>query len=146
MKNILFFVLLAFSCAPKSSDKENTLAQIDNSEVMQYAVIGKTIYENHCGNCHQEDGRGLGKLIPPLRDSDYLKASVHRAVWIMKHGQEGKIIVNDQEYNQAMPANPTLTPLEISQISTYLYNIWGLKEGVISPNQVQEYLNEEPEF
>lgn len=141
----LALVALLFSCAPKASDQENTLAQISDPEVMKYAVNGKRLYENNCGNCHQNDGKGLGKLIPPLRDSDYFKESIHRSIWIMKYGQKGEIIVNGESYNQAMPANPNLTPLEISQISTYLYNIWGMNEGEISSSQVEKYLKERPE-
>lgn len=146
MRKLLIVLLVAVSCSPKSTNEENTLAQIADAEVMKYAVDGKTIYENHCGNCHQHDGTGVGNLIPPLRDADYFQASIHRTVWIMKHGQEGEIIVNGQVYNQAMPASPKLTPLEISQISTYLYNIWGMNEGKITSQQVEKYLMEKPEF
>ncbi|WP_111671978.1 c-type cytochrome [Algoriphagus litoralis] len=137
--------LLIFSCAPKSSNEENTLSQISDPEVMKFAIAGKTLYENYCGNCHQSDGKGLGKLIPPLRDADYFKESVHRTVWIIRHGQKGEITVNGEKYNQAMPANPNLKPLEIAQISTYLYNIWGMNEGVITSSTVEEYLRTAPE-
>lgn len=138
-------ILTLASCSPKPSSEENTLAQISDPEVMKYAVMGKQLYENYCGNCHQSDGRGLGKLIPPLRDSDYFQASVHRTVWIMRNGQKGEILVNGETYNQAMPANPQLKPLEIAQIATYLYNIWGMKEGVISAPEVENYLKTAPE-
>ena len=143
--SLLFFSII-LSCAPKSSNEENTLAGISDPEVMKYAIAGKTLYENHCGNCHQNNGEGLGNLIPPIKDSDYFKASIHRSVRIMKYGQEGKIIVNGQEYDQAMPGSPRLTPLEISQISTYLYNIWGLNEGKITSSDVEKYLKTTPEI
>lgn len=146
MKKYLIILLLAAACSPKGTNEENALVQIEDPEVMKYAVEGKTIYENHCGNCHQNDGLGLGKLIPPLRAADYFQESVHRAIWIMKYGQEGEIVVNGQVYNQPMPASPKLTPLEISQISTYLYNIWGMNEGKITSKQVEKYLQEKPEF
>ncbi|WP_339702226.1 cytochrome c [Algoriphagus aquimarinus] len=146
MKKYLILLLFATACSPKNSNEENTLSQIEDPEVMKYAVDGKTIYENHCGNCHQNDGLGLGKLIPPLRDADYFQESVHRTVWIMKHGQEGEIVVNGEVYNQPMPPSPQLTPLEISQISTYLYNIWGMSEGKITSKQVEKYLQQKPEF
>ncbi|SEG37539.1 c-type cytochrome [Algoriphagus boritolerans] len=139
------FFILAFGCAPKSSNEENTLAQISDPEVMKFAISGKTLYENYCGNCHQSDGKGLGKLIPPLRDADYFKESVHRSIWIMRHGQNGEITVKGQKYNQAMPANPNLKPLEIAQIATYLYNIWGMNEGVITSSDVEGYLKNKPE-
>lgn len=142
---VLFLLTLLGSCSPKASSEENTLAQISDPEVMKFAVNGKRLYENYCGNCHQPDGRGLGKLIPPLRNSDYFKASVHRSIWIMRNGQQGEIVVNEETYNQAMPANPQLKPLEIAQISTYLYNIWGLNEGVISASAVEDYLKKVPD-
>lgn len=142
---LLSLVLLAFSCAPKSSNDENTLAQISDPEVMKFAIPGKALYENYCGNCHQANGKGLGKLIPPLRDADYFKESVHRTVWIIRHGQKGEITVNGEKYNQAMPANTNLKPLEIAQITTYVYNIWGMNEGVITSSAVEKYLMAEPE-
>lgn len=142
---VLFLLTFLGACSPKASSEENTLAQISDPEVMKFAVNGKRLYENYCGNCHQPDGRGLGKLIPPLRNSDYFKASVHRSIWIMRNGQQGQIVVNGETYNQAMPANPQLKPLEIAQISTYLYNIWGLNEGVISASEVEDYLKKAPD-
>lgn len=141
----VFLLTIISSCSPKASSEENTLAQISDPEVMKFAVNGKVLYENYCGNCHQADGKGLGKLIPPLKDSDYFKASVHRSIWIMRYGQQGEILVNGEKYDQAMPANPQLKPLEIAQIATYLYNIWGMNEGVISASEVEGYLKKAPE-
>lgn len=142
---IIAGLLLAISCAPKSTNEENTLAQITDPNVMKYAIPGKTLYENYCGNCHQSDGKGLGKLIPPLRDSDYFKASVHRTAWIIRNGQTGEITVNGEKFDQAMPANPNLKPLDIAQITTYLYNIWGMNEGVITASDIETYLKNKPE-
>lgn len=141
----VFLLTIISSCSPKASSEENTLAQISDPEVMKFAVNGKVLYENYCGNCHQADGKGLGKLIPPLKDSDYFKASIHRSIWIMRNGQQGEILVNGEKYDQAMPANPQLKPLEIAQIATYLYNIWGMNEGVISASEVEGYLKKAPE-
>lgn len=147
MKNIMLAtgLLLAFSCAPKASSEENMLAQIADPEVMQYAIPGKKLYESHCANCHQSDGRGLGRLIPPLREADYFEASIPRTAWIIRHGQSGEITVNGGKYNQSMPPNPKLKPLEIAQITTYLYNIWGMEEGVITGSEVEVFLKNKPE-
>jgi mono/diheme cytochrome c family protein len=141
---LIFLGLVTFSCSPKASSGENSLAQISDAKVMQFAIPGKELYENYCANCHQKDGSGLGKLIPPLRDADYFKADIHRTVWIMKHGKAGEILVNGQVYNQAMPANPNLSPLELAQIATYLYNSWGMNEGVIDAPRVEKYLRNPP--
>lgn len=143
--SIVFSLLIIFSCSPKASSEENTLAQISDPEVMKYAVNGKRLYENNCANCHQSDGSGLGQLIPPLKGADYFKESIPRTAWIIRNGQEGPILVNGIEYNQKMPANPTLKPLDIAQILTYLYNIWEMEEGVISAPEVEKYLKAKPE-
>lgn len=62
----------------------------------------------------------------------------------MRNGLEGEVLVNGQVYNQPMPGNTELTPLELAQISTYLYNIWGTNEGVITSSVVEKYLSETP--
>ncbi len=138
-------LMLAFCCAPKATDEENSLARITDPEVMQYAIPGKVLYESHCANCHQSNGRGLGKLIPPLRDADYFKTNIPRTVWIIKNGQDGEITVNGEKYNQAMPPNPNLKPLDIAQITTYLYNIWGMEQGVITASEIEKILKNTPE-
>ncbi len=143
LKLTALYIILYFlfsSCQPQSSRKENTLANIKDTKVLQYAIEGKILYGSLCANCHQKDGSGLGKLIPPLFESDYMLEDIGRTVRIIKFGQQGEIIVNGQIYNQAMPGNPMLTDMEIAQIVTYLYNIWGSKEGVIDAKAVGEYL------
>lgn len=131
-----------FSCDSKQEKKEYTLASIKDTKVLQYAIEGKNLYDTYCANCHQQDGTGLGKLIPPLNNSDYLTENMGRTARIIKYGQEGEIIVNGISYNQPMPANPKLTNLEIARIMTYIYNIWGNNEGVIDANKVAKYLEQ----
>lgn len=139
--SILFLALIAlYSCKPKSSNPENTLATISDTKVLQYAIEGKALYEANCANCHQKNGTGLGKLIPPIFQSDYFLEDVPRTAKIIKHGQKGEIIVNGVAYNQEMPGNPKLTNIEIAHIMTYLYNIWGNELGVIDATMVEDYL------
>jgi cytochrome c551 len=146
MKHILLAFIVGsilFSCKPKSSNPENTLAGISDTKVLQYAIEGKALYEANCANCHQNDGTGLGKLIPPIYQSDYFLADVARTAKIIKYGQKGEITVNGVIYNQEMPANPRLTNMEIAQIMTYLYNIWGSEKGVIDATMVERFLSDQ---
>ncbi len=139
---IAFLGIMLVSCSANNQKKEGTLAEITDTKVLQYAIQGKILYEKHCANCHQKDGSGLGKLIPPIKNSDYFLADEARTAKIIKHGQKGPISVNGIAYDEVMPANPKLTDLEIAQLMTYLYNIWGAKEGVIDATQVREFLKE----
>jgi cytochrome c551 len=139
---LTLLILIFASCGQSKTSNENTLATIKDTKVLQYAIEGKVLYENYCANCHQKDGTGLGKLIPPLNPSDYMLADIGRTARIIKHGQKGEIEVNGVKYDQVMPSNPRLTNMEIAQIMTYIYNIWGNKEGVIDANRVGDYLQE----
>lgn len=136
----ILIIISTFSCEPKKTKTEQGLSDIKDSKILQYAIEGKILYENYCGNCHQNNGEGLGKLIPPLKDSDYMQADIKRTVSIIKHGLKGEIIVNGQIYNQPMPANSHLTNMEIAQITTYIYNIWGNEVGIIDAKQIELYL------
>ena len=141
-KSDLTFLLLLtlMGCQEGSKNNGNSLADIKDTKVLQYAIEGKSLYETHCANCHSKDGSGLAELIPPLNPSDYMSANLERAVKIIKFGMEGEIIVNGVVYNRPMPSNPQLTDLEIAQISSYIFNIWGNEKGVIDAKQVKKIL------
>lgn len=135
--------LVSFACTSKNQEGKTSLASIKDVKVLQYAIEGKNLYETYCANCHQKDGTGLGKLIPPLNPSDYMTEDIKRTARIIRFGQSGEIVVNGEVYNQPMPGNPQLTNLEVARIMTYIYNIWGNKEGVIDAKMVENWLNEE---
>ena len=42
---------------------------------------GKRLYEQHCQSCHMPDGKGLGKLIPPLAGADYVLQGGPELAW-----------------------------------------------------------------
>jgi len=132
-------LLTTLSCR-ESSSETSSLAHINDTKVMQYAIEGKILYENNCANCHQKDGSGLGKVIPPLADADYMLEDKARTARVIRHGLSGEIMVNGVMFNQHMPANTHLTPMEIAQIMTYVYNVWGHEEGLVHVNDVQQYL------
>ena len=106
----------------------------------QYMVQGKQLYQIHCANCHGDDGKGLGKLIPPLAKADYFLNDLDRAMCISRNGIKGSMLVNEVEYNQQMPDHKDLTPLEIAEIITYASNSWGNVSGLTEVKQVEAVL------
>lgn len=109
----------------------------------QYIVQGMQLYRQHCANCHQVDGTGLARLIPPLKDSDYLKEMGPGVLACqIKYGLEGEIVVNGITFNQAMPGIPDLTPLEIAEIVTYVKNTWGGENELFDVKQTERALEE----
>ncbi|MEK6480216.1 cytochrome c [Catalinimonas sp. 4WD22] len=136
-----FFVLILAACT--NQNESAAISELSTTEKMhfkQYIVYGQQLYKQHCSNCHQDDGSGLGRLIPPLAKADYMLEDVNRTVCTIKYGLAGEIIVNGESYNQKMPANKQLTDLEIAQITTYILNSWGNEKGYISVKEASGYL------
>lgn len=140
---ILACLFLVFGCKSKNENASSeNLSTLEEMHYSQYIVYGRQLYVTHCSNCHQEDGSGLGRLIPPLAKSDYMLENISRTVCLIKYGLQGSIIVNEEEYHQEMPANEKLTALEIAQITTYIMNSWGNEKGYISVKDAIDYLEE----
>lgn len=108
----------------------------------QYAIQGRKLYRQHCANCHQPAGGGLGRLIPPLAGSDFMEKNKENVLCIIRWGMEGPVVVNGVEYHQPMPANPQLKDIEIAEIATYIFNAWGNEGEFVQVQQAQEWLRE----
>ncbi len=102
----------------------------------QRMVAGKQVYGQHCAACHQPDGRGVEAAFPPLAKSDYLNASVDRAIRVVAHGMTGAITVNGKKFNAVMPALQ-LSDEDIANVLTYVYNSWGNSGKVVTPAMVK---------
>lgn len=90
---------------------------------------GQNLYVQHCANCHMENGKGLGRLIPPLANSDWLKNNQSQLSCAIKYGMEGEIVVNDTTYNQVMPGVADLSEFQIANIINYINHAWGNDYG-----------------
>jgi cytochrome c551 len=126
--SFLFMGVWLISCSP------------GDPKFQQYFVEGEQLYLKNCSNCHQKDGTGLGRVYPPLANSDFMEKHFDEIPCLMKKGRRGAMTVNGDVYVQAMPGIVSLTELEIAEISTYIYNSWGHKRGFIDAKQVNKSL------
>jgi cytochrome c551 len=141
--SVLLLGILIVSCDAGPASKSEAYRKLDNNSKIrfnQYMLEGQKLYTLNCSNCHQVDGSGLGKLIPPLASADYLKNNLVESVCGIKNGLKGEIIVNGVSYNQPMPANPNLKNLDIAQIMTYVGNSWGNELGLIETEKIVKML------
>ena len=135
------FVLSLVSCNNDSKkDQGGELSGSEKIKLKQYFVEGELLYQQHCSNCHQTEGEGLARLIPPLKNADYLANNIDNLPCIIRNGLQGEIMVNDTMYHQPMPANSRLTDLEIAEITTYVYKKFLNREILISPNRINKRL------
>ncbi|MEP0985457.1 cytochrome c [Ekhidna sp.] len=143
-KGVVLLTIALFSCGggtEKKEEKSSSLTSRDEIRLKQYQVQGAKVYATYCANCHQQDGKGLASLYPPLAGSDYLLENLPRAACIIKNGQSKEIVVNGVTYNQMMPGNP-ITNLEVAEVLTFIANAWGNEGGLVGVKDVDKWLEE----
>ncbi len=86
---------------------------------------GQRLYVANCQSCHMEDGSGLRGLIPPIAAADYLEQHREELPCLIRHGAEGPMQVNGQEYNRAMPGAEELRADEITNLLNYIQTNFG---------------------
>ena len=116
-------------------------SQQDN-KFQLYVRQGEELYLKNCSNCHQKDGKGLGLVYPPLDISDYMDTNFNNVICLIEHGREGELMVNGKSFDKEMPGIPSLTDLEIAEITTYLYNQWGRERGIVDVKEVTAILQQ----
>jgi cytochrome c551 len=132
---LLSALCFLLSCNANDKSKQNS-----SPKFTQYYNQGELLYTKHCSNCHQKNGKGLGRVYPPLDSSDYMANNFNEVICLMENGKRGPLMVNGIEFNQPMPGVPTLTDLEVAQIATYIYNTWTHNKGMIDVKDVSVIL------
>jgi len=100
-------------------------------------VMGKTLYEQNCAACHQQNGMGLPGAFPPLADSDYLMAREDKGINIILKGLRGEITVNGKKYDGVMP-QMRLDDDKVASILTYVRNSWGNNGDIVTAQEVND--------
>lgn len=124
----------------KDGSKDLELSFSQKIKLKQYKVQGELLYAQHCGNCHQPDGSGLGKLIPPLTSIASGQDNRNKTICTIKYGMEGPLVVEGTQYDGEMPANLQLTNLEIAEILTFVGNSWENSIGIVRSSEVEQSL------
>lgn len=136
-------VILFSFCFFRCSTKNESAATKGGSSIKfeQYYLQGKQLYENRCSNCHQKNGQGLGLVYPPLDTSDFMDSHFEQVICLIDNGKSGELLVNGKNFNKKMPGIPSLTDLEIAEISTYIYNTWSHQRDLIDVKEVTTILS-----
>jgi nitrite reductase (NO-forming) len=103
---------------------------------------GKELYASYCSACHQAQGQGRGRTVPPLALADYLLADRDRAIRIIRQGLNEAIRVNGIDFKQPMPGL-ALSDDEIADVLTYVYGSWGNPGGLVTGEQVRNAFSSE---
>jgi mono/diheme cytochrome c family protein len=108
----------------------------------QFVAEGYTLYQTHCANCHQVDGKGLSGLYPAIVAS-YVEDQKTLARTI-KYGMNQSIVVNNKTFARPMPGNALLKDLEIAEIITYLGHQYGTSKIYTPTDSVTHWVDKLP--
>lgn len=84
----------------------------------------KDLYIQQCAKCHRNNGSGIKRIYPPLKNADYIRNnSAEELLRGMLFGRSGKIVVNGVEYNGVMTTeiDGSLSDEDIALILNYVY-------------------------
>jgi mono/diheme cytochrome c family protein len=101
---------------------------------------GKMLYEFNCSSCHQEDGRGLGELIPPLAGVEYLAENRDKLPCIIRYGIKDSLLIQGKMYAEEMEGHKNLSDVDITNVLNYICNSWGNKMEPYQLGQVKSLL------
>lgn len=101
---------------------------------------GEQIYKTQCANCHMDSGEGLSSLIPTLAQSDYLAPNRATLPCILRHGLRDTITVNGKIFAEQMPANATLSEVDIVNVLNFVNHAWGNHLPPYSLDEVRKAL------
>jgi mono/diheme cytochrome c family protein len=109
---------------------------------MQQVAHGQQLYETHCANCHQLDGKGIARIIPPLLNADYILKNRNLLPKIIRNGMQQSIVVNGVNYHQKMPGNNKLTDNELTALIDFVEFRFAKSTQLLSVDSVKLLLKQ----
>ena len=109
---------------------------------MQQVAHGQQLYETHCANCHQLDGKGIAHIVPPLLGADYIIQNRNLLPKMIRYGMQQRILVNGITYQQKMPSNGKLTDVELTALVNFVEFRFAKSTQLLSDDSVKILLNQ----
>ncbi|SHI54564.1 Cytochrome c [Mesonia phycicola] len=142
-KSLLFiFSLLIFVSCKNEEEKKTTdkfeVEKVEKTPLQKSISAGKSIYTKKCAQCHLATGKGIPKMYPPLRSSDWLTKKRTESIHAVKYGLNGEITVNGNKFDNVMiPVG--LKDQEVVDVLNYVMNSWGNKQDkMVSLEEVKQ--------
>jgi mono/diheme cytochrome c family protein len=94
--------------------------------VNSYAADGITVFRDNCAACHQANARGALGVAPPLIGSHWNALQNRQENYILQvlsAGLTGKITVNGESFNGAMPSFKYLDAEDVAAVGNYVLSL-----------------------
>lgn len=132
--------LVAYLLFLKQKPIESYNQNLESTDVSEStgAEEGAKLYNSNCASCHQQNGEGIYKTFPPLKNSVTVNSEdADSHIRIVLFGKKGGTI-NGVVYPSEMPGQKDiLTDEQITAIINYERNSWGNSGKKISVEDVK---------
>lgn len=145
--NLCFFIgLLAFTvtgCNNGTANSEQKVVEPPtekkttdpaNADFLQ----GKTYYSQYCMVCHQQDGKGVPGLNPPLVRTEWVLGDKERLIGVVLNGLNEEIEINGESFNNAMGSFASLSDKEIALTLSFVRQSFGNDATLITEKEVAD--------
>ncbi len=128
-------------------EKRKTLSHIRTPDKINdnldkgLVVGGEKVFNVYCAACHQKDGKGASGRFPPLAGTNWVTGDKKRLIGIVLKGLEGSIVVNGENYINAMPQHSFLSDQEVASVLTYIRQNFGNKASDVTSEEVKAIRN-----
>ncbi|MBC7944142.1 MAG: cytochrome c, partial [Burkholderiales bacterium] len=120
-------------------DAARTGQQVRPSEAQVEALLkqGAAIYEKHCEDCHQPDGKGVPRVYPPLANNQsiLMPYPINAIRMVLVGGFPPSTEGNPRPYGMP-PFSQDLSDQEVAAVVTYIRQSWGNSAVGVAPADV----------
>jgi mono/diheme cytochrome c family protein len=126
--------------AQAEKDAAPEAVQVRPTEEQTSAMLkaGAAIYEKHCADCHQPDGKGVPRVYPPLANnrSILMTHPINPIRMVLIGGFPPSTEGNPRPFGMP-PFAQDLSDQEIASVVTYIRQSWGNSALPVSPTEVR---------
>jgi mono/diheme cytochrome c family protein len=92
---------------------------------------GKSLFENHCADCHRLNGQGLPDKFPALDKNPFVLGDPAKVIDTVLQGRKGKL-------GQMPTWKDTLNDQQTASVITYIRQAWSNKGTQVTPEIVKK--------
>lgn len=101
---------------------------------------GSQDYTTHCAKCHGKAGEGVGALVPPLANTDWLEENMDQVPCIIRHGIKDSLHINGVWYKEEMLGLEYLTDVQVYNITNYISKRFTVEQKFYAQEEVKALL------
>ncbi|RJF97353.1 c-type cytochrome [Noviherbaspirillum saxi] len=125
---------------PQNAQPEQTQAPPRTPDTERMLVLGASLYEKHCVECHKASGAGEPPGYPALSGNRalLLASPVNPIRAVLHGGYPPSTAGNPRPYGMP-PFSAILSDDEVAAVVSYVRNSWGNQGTMVSPGLVNNY-------